>query len=340
VLEFLAGNGVSTPSLGRAALARRAAVICTTASAFEAVLRIVKPKLAFVVTYFAGLGPSFVLACRRQGILSVDLQRCPQDSAPMAYAWSALPDNGYSTLPARFWNWTETDAANIQDWANRLALPWHQGIHGGHTQLAAFVDDGDTAGIWNAKFSAMAGNVPFEREILIALQPIGGHRANWDALAAQIEAAPATWRWWIRRHPASRAYQDAEFGHLLSLRKSNVMIEQASALPLPVLLRNMSVLLCLASGAAVEAEMFGVPVLFLSGESRGPFAELIARGTARVIDVGDVDAEIALLPRSPLRPSPARAPALGETLRRLEVIADDYAQMCRSNDGSGLGKHG
>jgi hypothetical protein len=193
-------------------------------------------------------------------------------------------------------------------------------------------DSGSEATTWDAKFSATAGKGIFEREILIALQPIAGHRADWNALAAQVDAAPATWRWWIRRHPASRAYQDAEFGRLLSMSKSNVMIDEASALPLPVLLRHMSVLLCLASGAAMEAAMFAVPVLFLSEESRGPFAELIARGAARVVDIGDLDSEIARLAAAPSRQTAARQPALGETLRSLGVIAQDYALLCRSSD--------
>ena len=340
VLRFLAGNGVSAPSLERVALARRAAAVSATAAEFESVLRIVKPKLAFVVTSFAGLGPAFVLSCRRQGILSVDLQRCPLDGAPMAYAWSALPDNGYTTLPALFWNWTEEDAANIQSWAGKLALPWHQSFHGGHTQLTAFADDnGPETVAWDAKFKRIVGDAAFEREILVALQPIGGHCADWEALAAQIDAAPATWRWWIRRHPASHTYQDAAFGRLLSLRRPNVMIDQASVLPLPVLLRHMSVMLSLASGAVVEAAMFGVPTLFLSDDSRGPFAELIARGKARVIDARNVNTAIALLPATSHRRMPVRQPALDETLRRLEAIAHDYAMLCRNNNRIGARAH-
>ncbi len=148
VLRFLAGNGVEAPSLAPAKLARRAAVVSATASAFERVLKRVRPKMAFVVTCYAGLGHAFVLACRRQAILSVDLQHCPQDGAHMAYRWSVLPDSGFTTLPALFWNWTEKDAADIRRWADTLASPWHQSLHGGHTQLAGFQD-----AAWNARWT-------------------------------------------------------------------------------------------------------------------------------------------------------------------------------------------
>ena len=328
VLQFLAGKGVVAPSLAHAKLVQRARVIGATASAFEQVLRAVKPVLAFVVAYYAGLGPAFVLACRRQGILSIDLQRCPQEGAPMAYRYAALPDNGYATLPALFWSWTEKDAANIASWSSVLALPWHRSLHGGHTQLARFLDNADleTKG-WDTKFKAIGAGAKFEREILVALQPIGGHGADWDALAAQIEAAPAVWRWWIRRHPASRPRQDAAFGRLLSLDRPNVVIDPS--LPLPALLRHMSVTLSLASGAAVEAAALGVPALFLSEEARGPFADLIERGQASVIVVENVNAAIFGLPGAAARTPTTRQADLDMTLLRLEEIARDYAVLCQ-----------
>jgi hypothetical protein len=331
VLEFLARYDVRAPSLGRAKLERRARVVFATASAFERVLRIVKPTLAFVVTYYAGLGAAFLVACRRQGILSIDLQHCPQDGAHKAYAWSALPDNGFATLPAVFWNWTDEEAAYIRNWTSKLESPWHRSVYGGHTQLASFLDDnapGTKA--WDAKFKAICGDRSFEREILVALQPIGGCRAQWVALGKQIEAAPSNWRWWIRRHPASRPYQDEEYLYLLSLRRPNVIVDQASCTPLPALLRHMSVLLSLASGASAEAAAFGVPAFFLSDEARGPFAALIERGFARIIDVQTVNVEIAHLPAGPTRPAPIRRAGLGETLLNLEEIAREYSQLCRN----------
>jgi hypothetical protein len=305
-------------------------VLCATASAFEGVLRIVKPTLAFVVTYYAGLGAAFLVACRRQGILSIDLQHCPQDGAHKAYGWSGVPDKGYATLPSLFWNWTEEDAAYIRGWADKLAVPWHRSLHGGHTQLASFLDDGESCTqAWDAKFKAFGAGRAFDREILVALQPIGGCRVQWEALAKQIEAAPPTWRWWIRRHPAAGPYQDEEYRCLLSLRMPNVVVEEASSTPLPALLRHMSFLVSLASGASAEAAAFGVPAFFLSDEARGPFAGLIERGLARVVDIQNLNIQIARLPAAPATPALIRAAPISETLFKLEEIARDYSRQCR-----------
>jgi hypothetical protein len=112
------------------------------------------------------------------------------------------------------------------------------------------------------------------------------------------------------------------------------MVNQASCTPLPALLRHMSVLLSLASGASAEAAAFGVPALFLSEEARGPFAGLIDRGFASIIDVRNLNIEIARLPAGPVRPAPIPRVALGETLLRLEAIARDYSQLCRNAAGA------
>jgi hypothetical protein len=61
----------------------------------------------------------------------------------------------------------------------------------------------------DAQWSAISGGVSYEREILIALQSGAGENPRdlgaqgVAAMAAQIEASPTRWRWWIRRHPTS-----------------------------------------------------------------------------------------------------------------------------------------
>ena len=340
VAAFLEHEGVQASSLGQARLARRARTIAATASQFQKVLRVVKPGLAFVVTCYAGLGHAFALACRREGVMCVDLQHCPQEGTHRAYRWRRVPERGYSTLPAVFWTWSLEDAAHIAGWAKASADPWHRAIHGGHSQLAPFLDDESPATrAWDERFGAIGNAAAFEREILVALQPIGGRRAVWDALARQIGDAPTGWRWWIRRHPSSTPSQDSEYARLLALRRPNVVIDEASELPLPALLRRMSVLVSLASGAAAEAAIFGAPALFLDDEARGSFPGLIERGQAKVIDVAEVIARIAELPARPVRPTVPPSPPIDQTLRGLAKMADDYRRLCRS-DPSAPGSRG
>jgi hypothetical protein len=326
VLDLLRQAGVQAASLAEHRLARRAASIAAAAAGFQRVLRHVKPRLAFVVTYYAGLGHAFALACRREGVLCVDLQHCPHEGVHRAYRWRNLPERGFSTLPATFWTWTAREA---ETWAGQS--PWHTAVHGGHSQLAPYLDDQHPATRqWNQRFSALGDAAAFEREILVALQPIGGRRPVWEALARQIEQGPATWRWWIRRHPSASASQDAECEAVLGLRRPNVFVEAASELPLPALLRRMSVLVSLASGAAAEAAAFGVPALFLDPEALGTFPGLIARGQAELIAVADLARLIATLPARPGPRAREAPPPIEETLGRLDDMAGTYGRLCRS----------
>jgi hypothetical protein len=355
VRTFLVERGVAAASFEPGTLTRRAQDVYAAATGFVRVLDVVEPVLAFVVTYYAGLGAAFLVACRRRGVLSVDLQHCPQDGSHKAYGWNGVPTTGYSTLPAVFWTWTQSDTEHIRRWTCGLPRPWHESVHGGHTQIARFLDDQNAqTREWDAVFERIgdewqAGTPGREgrgtkkkptREILIALQPIGGHRDRWQALATQIASSPSGWRWWVRRHPAAGAHQDVEYAAILGLgsRVSDgprVNITDASAVPLPALLRHMNALVSLASGAAAEAAVFGVPALFLSDEACGPFGNLIASGAARVVDVGTVNDVVRGLPevRRPARPIP---PAIDQTLLRLESLAVEYRLLCAA-DRAGRG---
>jgi hypothetical protein len=331
VRQYIWQHDIAAPSVERHALERRAQLVLATACEFERILRVVRPTLAFVVTYYADLAPAFLLACRRQHVLSVDLQHCPQEGAHKAYGWSAVPQTGYAVLPAVFWSWTESDARYIQQWAARLEQPWHRSLYGGHQQLRPFLNDDDPiSAASDAKFARIGSGARFEREILVTLQPISGYRAQWDALAAQIEASPREWRWWIRRHPASRPYQDAEYPRLVNLRLPNVKVAEASSLPLPALLRHASVLVSRFSGASAEAANFGVPALFLSEEARGQFSSLIEHGSATIVAIPELIQTIAELPRRPRRPALSAAPCLADTLSQLDEIAHEYARLCRT----------
>ncbi|HEX3912612.1 MAG TPA: hypothetical protein VHW71_03825 [Steroidobacteraceae bacterium] len=329
VLGILERYDVRSPSLVRPNLAHLASTVSSTASEFELVFRRVKPSVAFVVTYYAGLGPAFVLACRRQGILSVDLQHCPQEGAHKAYCWTAVPAQGYTTMPAVFWTWSEREASDLRTWTSALAQPWHRSLYGGHVQVMPFLIDGDPATVaWDRKFADTSNGVRYEREILVALQPIAGHRARWEALAQQINSSPDDWRWWLRRHPASGQQQDSEYSSLLSIRRSNVLIEEASSFPLPALLRNMSVLVSLASGACAEAAAFGVPALFLSDEARDTFSRLIERNVAAVIDVAQLNREIGSRPARTCRSAGSPRSGIEGVLRDLGELGADYSRLC------------
>ena len=329
VLAFLHRNGVYPGGLSQDALRNKAAAVVATAYGFERLLRIVQPSICFIVGYHWGMGHALVLACRRRGIFSVELQRAGLGARHEAYCWTTIPENGYSILPAAFWSWTQEDAAVIEAWTTGLKRPWHRSVLGGNPHMSAWFDDNrPETRASDARMNAIRARVDADLEILVALQTLDGTEKAWDALATLIETGPSRWRWWLRRHPFAAA-DDSTLARLLTIRRPNVLIDEASAFPLPALLRHMHVLVSLKSGAAVEAAMFGVKSIFFSRDALGIFPHLVETGKADVAE--DIDALKERLENLERRSMPRNPqPRLPDVLSRLQVMAEDYATLCRS----------
>jgi sugar phosphate isomerase/epimerase len=74
-----------------------------------------------------------------------------------------------------------------------------------------------------------------------------------------IRESPSAWRWWLRLHPC-RLHEREEIRSVLTERGlHNVLLDQATDLPLYALLRHMDVHLTEWSSVLLEAESFGVP---------------------------------------------------------------------------------
>ena len=270
------------------------------------------------------------LACRRRGILSIELQREGRSGRHEAYIWSTVREKGYEILPAVFWTWTQTDADAIDRWTKKLKHPWHRAIFGGQPQLAAWLNDDDPiTRATDAMINDIRARAPAEREILVALQAVEGYEAEWNALASFIETGPSHWRWWLRRHPSTAHLGDRGVGRLPSLRRPNVVIDLPSAVPLPALLRHMDAIVSATSGAAVEACMFGVKPFFLAPEAREFHPHLIETGEAEIISQMSA-LEQRLIEMQPSRQSRVAQPELSEVLARLSSMAADYLELARS----------
>jgi len=325
VVKFVNDYGAPTRALGPDLLRKKAASVLATAYGFEQVLRIVRPSICFMMSL--GMGHALALACRRRGVLSVEVQRSGVGPRLLEYSWAAVPEDGYSVLPAVFWTWTEVDAEAVSNWSNSLKRPWHRGVCGGHPQLRPWLDDRNPE---TQRFDAKIGKLreahPARLEILVALQNHDGYVGLWNDLADLIERASSEWRWWLRRHPYS-PQSNKELGRLMTIRRPNVLIDEASTLPLPALLRHMDALVSIRSGAAGEASMFGLKPIFLSPVARDVLPPLFASGGAEIIDTMTLlEERLAGLSRATkIR---ASQPELRTVLSQLDAIAAEYSNLC------------
>ena len=326
VVEFLDRHGAPSHALAPALLAKKAAAISATADGFERLLRTVRPSMCVMMTTL-GMGHALALACRRRGVLSVEVQRSGMGARILDYCWSAVPETGYAVLPAIFWTWSEDDAAPIDSWSRSLKLPWHRSICGGHPQMAAWLDDRNPrTQSFDARINTLRASRPARLEILVALQNHDGYVDLWNNLAALIERTPPDWRWWLRRHPYA-PNANKELGRLMTIDRPNVVIDEASSLPLPALLRHMDAFVSIRSGASREAFMFGLKPIFLSGVARELFPLLFESDKAEIID--DMTAlEERLGGTARGQKIRVRQPDLRAVLARLESVAAEYAALC------------
>jgi hypothetical protein len=130
----------------------------------------------------------------------------------------------------------------------------------------------------------------------------------------------------LRRHPYA-PNANKELGRLMTIDRPNVVIDEASSLPLPALLRHMDAFVSIRSGASREAFMFGLKPIFLSGVARELFPLLFESDKAEIID--DMTAlEERLGGTARGQKIRVRQPDLRAVLARLESVAAEYAALC------------
>ena len=337
VQALMRARGFDLRALGLPVIERWGVKVAAMGRLFDHVLASTTPKVGIAVSYYWDVGFAFNLACRRHGVLSVDIQHGSQDGRHEAYNfWSVIPPKGYFILPAVFWTWSEEDAQAINDWARQLAGPWHQAVWVGHPQLSTWLDD---TSLEVRKFDARIGDIKRRSgngfDILVALQDLEGYGAVWDALADRIESATPSWRWWLRRHPVPAFNRGAGIKKLLALKGRNIIFDEATSLPMPALLRNVDAVLSLMSSTAVEACFFGHRPIFLTEDARMQFFEIFKADKVEVIsDMDTLMVHLAALAEvnGRLRQRPHHRTDLKQTLSTLLSMADEYREAV-SNQG-------
>lgn len=285
VARVRAAAGTVGPAL-RQLDARRldamARAIVRLAHVIEHRMRCEQVRCVFVVGYYDVAGYAYLLAAARIGIPSVDIQHGVTGPLHMGYAqWNVHPTGGFRLLPSWFWTWTPADAAVIDAWARHSGMA-HRALCGGNPFLEAWRSgeiaiDETMRGDADRLLQASTGRT----RVLVTLQINLASPAALAPLLAAIEALPDV-AWWLRLHPMALADQPLIEEMLRDCRARHWNIAQATALPLPVLLRHADVHATHSSSAVVEAAAFDVPSIVWSGYGAEFFEDMIASGTAEL----------------------------------------------------------
>lgn len=278
-------------AVAREQMARLAARVSVMAKCFDRWLQATSPRLVFVNCYYSLEGAALVLACRRRGIVSVDVQHGVQGERHVAYGrWANVPSAGYELLPERFWCWSEREVRAIRSWAE-----------GRTNRHSAFVGGNPWMQMWQEEqqpFVAAADKAvrallhPERRTILVTLQWGMTDRTFLAPLLELIAAADKSWTWWLRLHPVMRSRR----GHIKAMLDArglqDALLDEPSDLALPALLKYADVHLTYSSSTVLDAAAMGVPSVVTSSAAIGSFADLIRDGL--VLELASLKAEVAV----------------------------------------------
>jgi hypothetical protein len=282
LLALLAAEDLRTRYADLFWLRRDAVFVWTLSERFLRWLRQVRPRLGIVAD--ASLrDEAFILACRRLGITTVELQHGVQgDLHPNYGSWEAVPVDGYATKPDIFWCWDQESADAINRWAacangaHRAIVggdPWRQLWLEGRNALVDLVD-GQIAGVMER-----AGA---RRHMLITLDTVG--ELIPSEVLQMMREAPASWCFWLRVHPVDGVARLRALERILNNERFRWMPPRwVAELPLHGILRQVDLHLTVSwSSVILEASAFGVRSIACSPEAKEVYPSELEKGMLQV----------------------------------------------------------
>jgi hypothetical protein len=319
--EFLARVGEAGFKFAHAdvtRIRRDALYLRRLADVFAGWLERSRPRLGFVAN--TGLAEqAFCLACREQGITSIELQHGVQgDLHPSYGSWFAVPREGWETRAQVFWSWDQQSAAAINRWAV-LAPGRHVAVVGGDPWREMWLNEGSeltrsSHDLIEERKRASGG----DHHILVTLSSQGDIVPA--AVLEAVRSSPPSWRYWFRLHQVNQSARRAEAAALLGrIGGDPSLMEFATEMPLHALLRSLDCHLTVSLSTVVsEAAAHGLPSVACGREAADFFGEEMSTGMLVVAETSaDILAalqSLLVLGRRPVEPRPFRAPA---TLQRL-----------------------
>lgn len=241
------------------------------ADMLQLLLQKFKVRKVINLCYYGVLGMAVNLACKRQGIPSIEYQHGVQTAYhPMYARWCRLPARGYELLPSDFWVWGEHTRNVIGQWCDSNTA--HQVRIVGNAWLKYF-ETGLTPHSSTAPFSRYSDDSRIY--ILVSLQAFPEQYC--DFVTEAIKASPNTWCWIVREHPRallSPAQKQTHFGMLTVQGK--VCFESAVSLYALLSTVNIAAHLTAFSTVAFECEYFGIPTVFFHPNGIEGNADIIA----------------------------------------------------------------
>jgi hypothetical protein len=244
---------------------------------FKKVLKYINPKKIVILCYYIDDIFPLIIAANQLKIKTIEMQHGPQTNVHLAYSnWCSLPETGYDMIPKHYWCWDEGSQKVIQEWSKK------------NSNYSVKVIGNPWIDYWKEKEI----NYEHQNYILYSLQPspVTIEQLFPKSILNYIKNNPQ--KWFIRLHPR----QLNELDKIKSYLKINgiydlVNIEEATSLPLPMLLSNASIHVTHFSGTAIESSFFNVLTVLLNEIGVFSFQSIISSQKAVYLNPNDIDFE-------------------------------------------------
>ena len=242
---------------------------------FQGILSVLKPKAVFLAGYGEEFSMALIAACKRLGIITVDVQQQAIGAYHGMYThWMSMPDTGYKLLPDYFWCWSSSDVQNIQD-GKSTSPGFHRPVIGGNLWVSKWFDDESKMPGKNAE-SYLNKLDPDQKRILVSLS--NSEDCLGDNLIEAIRQSPPDWHWWVRVYPGKEQKIEEIASLFADLNISNVEVSIPSKIPVYRLLKYVTWHVSEWSTVAIEALQFGVPSVITHPAGRELYYQHIMDG--------------------------------------------------------------
>ena len=260
----------------RAELLLMAGRVYALKAVFKPMLARMRPKSVYFYCWHSAQNMAVSWVASELGIPSIDIQHGKQGAFNPAYTnWRLVERSPF--LPAYFWTWGEESSRRINEDNEPAGRTWHQGLVGGHRDMAAF-QSGDVKLTGSGAVTLATYKESGRRIVLVTLQPLDPPvpEAILDAMAG---FAPDVQ--WVVRGPLQKGVKWREqVAARFPVLPASIDIETGNALPLFALLAAADVHVTAFSGTALEALSFGVPTVFTNPFAADVYAKHLAQDHA------------------------------------------------------------
>lgn len=269
--------GVAEYIMSSSAIRREAAFISLLSDYFDRLLKRIQPRAVFMAPYNSYPGRALCISSKRANIPVFDVQHGAQGHYHPAYRFCEnIPNGGFNTVPNYFLTWSDDDSTSINSWGKATSSA--EGITLGNLFMAKYLGNSDLAIESDAEYEKAFGELSDKVHVLLTLQ--------WGAFLPEVFERLLTssldgYFFLIRFHPStSISERNAVRQKLASLALNHFDLDNATALPIYTLLRNIDVHITQSSSTVIEASAFDVPSIITGPIGKAYYRKLVEQGRA------------------------------------------------------------